>query len=656
MDIDEDVDAMFNAGNAGVDLDALLTRFHGQTFDRCRSGFLRDDVLEQINEQDLIDRVDAHSTSMAWIRDADLLQDPDEAFRRAMRFLRIDTASATPTAAEATELVDVAIAKQKMILGRLLQLLCLRMEPGVQRRTECVNATICAIALCDHLCAWIKDQWYAYSKVDLSEVTACNDAGFFNFSWINPPLSTPFQMLATYVLRDLHMNRLRRYGDVVYGEVSVDGHRTHAWEPLMNHEKTDLSIREYVHRAASKDTNPIQWSNMTATREAPKQLADYLVSCCDHEFPVIDFDRHYISFENGIYHTRSNTFHAYGHASFAVPEDVVSMNYLPHRFQPDYATVQDWRDIPTPLMDSILAYQEFDEHTIECVYWALGRLFYEVGELDNWQVGMFIKGIGGTGKSTIADLIKYVFPKHLCGTLSSNLEEKFGLSAFYDKFVFVCTEVKTGFQLDQGDWQSMISGETVSVAVKCETAQSIEWKVPGLLCGNELPGWVDAAGSVIRRLLMFDFMKAVKKDNTNTALPALLRNDIAAFVCKCNRAYLDVVQRYGDMDIWSSGAISDQMQRFHKELRLEVSPIHKFLNSNNVVVGASASFVSESDFKLEYKAFMHEQGEGRPTWIKDHWTIAFEEYGIRRERGERLYHGKLRDDMWLVGVSFPAAF
>jgi hypothetical protein len=52
------------------------------------------------------------------------------------------------------------------------------------------------------------------------------------------------------------------------------------------------------------------------------------------------------------------------------------------------------------------------------------------------------------------------------GVLSSNTEAKFGLGAFYDKHLVLCPEAKRKFSLPQGNFQSMISGEEVSVAIK----------------------------------------------------------------------------------------------------------------------------------------------------------------------------------------------
>jgi hypothetical protein len=49
------------------------------------------------------------------------------------------------------------------------------------------------------------------------------------------------------------------------------------------------------------------------------------------------------------------------------------------------------------------------------------------------------------------------------GTLSNNIERKFGLSALADKLLFIGPEIKADIQLEQAEFQSIVSGETVQV-------------------------------------------------------------------------------------------------------------------------------------------------------------------------------------------------
>jgi phage/plasmid-associated DNA primase len=313
---------------------------------------------------------------------------------------------------------------------------------------------------------------------------------------------------------------------------------------------------------------------------------------------------------------------------------IVSLKYLDAPFQECHATCPDWRSIPTPAVDVIFRSQCYEEDTLEWALAMMGRLLYEVGELDNWQVGMFVKGIAGSGKSTLAAAVKSVFPDKFVGTLSGSRshEKKFGLSAIYDKMIYLCTEVKSDFQLDQADWQSMISGEDVSVAIKFETARSVTWKVPGMLCGNQLPGWVDASGSVVRRILMFEFMHKVV--SADPKLPEELKRDIGAFVCKINRAYLEKVARHGQGDIWKPGVLSRQILQWHEQLRRDVDPLAAYFESGAVVFEEGA-YMREKDLKALYLGYRRDNSiQGEFTWDSDHYGSNFAERDLKRTEKE----------------------
>jgi hypothetical protein len=68
----------------------------------------------------------------------------------------------------------------------------------------------------------------------------------------------------------------------------------------------------------------------------------------------------------------------------------------------------------------------------------MGRMLHELNKFDQWQVILFIKGKGGTGKSCLLQICKAFFAAEDVAVLSSNCERKFGLSAIYDKFMFLC--------------------------------------------------------------------------------------------------------------------------------------------------------------------------------------------------------------------------
>jgi adenylate kinase len=57
---------------------------------------------------------------------------------------------------------------------------------------------------------------------------------------------------------------------------------------------------------------------------------------------------------------------------------------------------------------------------------------------------------GLAGKSTIVLKVAKQFYEDIdCGTLSNNIESKFGLSQFHDKLLFVAPEIKSDLKIEQ---------------------------------------------------------------------------------------------------------------------------------------------------------------------------------------------------------------
>lgn len=101
----------------------------------------------------------------------------------------------------------------------------------------------------------------------------------------------------------------------------------------------------------------------------------------------------------------------------------------------------------------------------------------------------FFKGMASSGKSTIVlKVAKQFYDPIDVGTLSNNHEKKFGLSQLHDKLLFVAPEIKSDLQIEQAEFQSIVSGEDIAIAVKHKVAFSKQWTVPGVLAGNEVPG------------------------------------------------------------------------------------------------------------------------------------------------------------------------
>ena len=97
----------------------------------------------------------------------------------------------------------------------------------------------------------------------------------------------------------------------------------------------------------------------------------------------------------------TSKFYPYDSVEFqALDPRVVSSKYFDQEFVA-HDHVTDWYEIPTPHFQSVLDYQRFETEVSKWVYVMVGRLCFEVGDLDGWQIIPFMKGIARSGKSTI---------------------------------------------------------------------------------------------------------------------------------------------------------------------------------------------------------------------------------------------------------------
>lgn len=447
----------------------------------------------------------------------------------------------------------------------------------------------------------------------------------------------PYQKLIMHVLAYLARQGLRRCGTDCYGELMLGRQRTCYWEKR-------ATLLEAVYDAVDKETNFDLWSVLTGSRDCARAIVGYLSCSQDVEFPVLEVNRYLFSFRNGLYDISKNLFVSFDDAG----DDAVSARFFDHTFRPEFLEVPV-AEIPTPCFDGIFEYQGYDAETLAWATAMCGRLLFPTAEHDNWQVQFYLLGVAGSGKSTLANLVRWLFPPHQVGTLSSNAEPKFALSALYSKLIYVCSEVKSDFKLSQADWQCMVSAEEVQVAIKHAVAVGVRWRVPGLLCGNELPGWLDAMGSVNRRLLVFEFERKVQEGDMH--LFSRLKGEVDAFLCKASRGYLELAQRHGGKDIWTPGLLPARLTATHNRIIQEVHPLAAFLNTHKVRLGGDLVTLDE-DFQKAYFDYRAEIDVKpvRVQWCDEHFTNAFQDLEIRRSRATHMYKGIVRKGMFLHGI------
>jgi hypothetical protein len=259
-------------------------------------------------------------------------------------------------------------------------------------------------------------------------------------------------------------------------------------------------------------------------------------------------------------------------------------------------------DKPTPLWDSLLKTQlgpparECEELEYPSMFDMLeiliGRLFYPIGKYDNWQVHLFLKGDANTGKSTVLDIIKHMFPPSSTGVVTATQEKTFGLESIYQKRVVMIPDMpkKLSKLIHQSDFQSMATGEGVSIARKNKTAVSDHyWQAPLVLAGNPMPDYTDNSGSISRRLAMFLFTVLVENKDT-TLKQKIIDNELVTVLLRCLSLYRVTANNTKGKEFWSHVAPQGL-----KDAQAQVKEETNFL----------ANFLKNGD---DYYQILHKEG------------------------------------------------
>lgn len=510
----------------------------------------------------------------------------------------------------------------------------------------------------------------------------------FNYVPLTEGKLNDFQSFVMFLLRLLHDNRYRRYNGAVYEQIespvveNVHGKfgkwATHAWRRVCD-------IKAFVLSHTSKEETFTQWQNMT-TGNSLERVVSYLTVCQDFEFAELHPHRLWHAFHNGLYYVETQSFHKWGSAT--IPSEVVACKYHDQNFNVDILAL-NWTDVPAYHVNEILEFQfqvdgreegvkdeETQKRIIMWLYAFVGRLLYEVGEKDKWQVIPFIVGRAGTGKSLLLKAAGMFFNDEDVETLANNSQKGFGLETLIDKLMWRCYEVKHDFTLDQAQLQSMISGEPVSIMRKNKIALSVLWKVPGILAGNEAANWIDNSGSMSRRIVMAYFDRKVPSDIVDPHLEVKIKANIGNFLHKSACAYNAAVSEFGKKDIWSTfkdpetGKEDTILPRYfhYSKIRLQVMthPLVAFLRNDPTIQRTDLSQgMPFSRFKQAANNYMTKEGHKNFMWKEDKYKSVFEDVQIQKVKIDvrfletRGLHGTVPyrgceygvGEEWLLGVT-----
>ena len=267
-----------------------------------------------------------------------------------------------------------------------------------------------------------------------------------------------------------------------------------------------------------------------------RDLETYMVKYNEDAFPQMVRDKNVLSFKNGILLLSTNTFVSYDSEQYVVNhKGTIARHHIPS----DFDTKRD----DTPLFDSIMDAQ-FDENDgrKEMMYAMIGRLFFEVTQLDNWQVMTLILGEAGTGKSTIFRIVEEMFNPLAIGEIDANLEKTFGLQDKATKEVMFIRDapMKMSQILPQEQFQKMVTGEGIQISVKHKMAYTVNWRSHILAGANKCFDYEDNAGQISRRVAIFHFTKSLDQSQIDVNLASnIIKDELPIIIKKSLSTYIE---------------------------------------------------------------------------------------------------------------------
>ena len=435
-----------------------------------------------------------------------------------------------------------------------------------------------------------------------------------------------------HVLNCLASMKMRRMGQDCYHEMIIDGDdgqkvRTCAWVKY-------CSIEEFVYRCLDREQYAQHWIDAVASSSSVEHCVKILTNCVDSHFPDLEHNRHQFAFRNGCLDINVGVFLPFDEMDCTARSGFSCIQFFDDKFDVSQKETP-WRDIKTPHFDTLFTDQGFDQDTLEWMHVMTGRLLFDLGTHDDWQVVLFLKGVAGCGKSTYGNLVRSVYPASMVSSLTSNAETKFGMSAHVNSKLVICGEVTRRFPIDRGQWQSWISGESMNIPRKNLSALDMVIRAPLLQLGNEGMGYADKSDSVGRRSCHMKMENTITESNPK--LRELLEGERPLLLFKWGSAYRDRVEQHGAKAFWGTGPaqiVSDQMMKWHDEFQLQVNSLTRFLRTSGKVEKGEYTLQPEficglDDLGKAFTAWLRENSMPPETWEDDLYNGVLAKEGLK---------------------------
>lgn len=418
-----------------------------------------------------------------------------------------------------------------------------------------------------------------------------------------------------FLIRDFFSHRqYRKKGDIVYEKVfSLHDDQvfdTHAFKRIGNIQEVilaniGLAENSELHRLVVK-----LHGSFRGLCEVISGMKN------DVSFPEYSPCQTQLAFTDCVVDMEANKVYKYPN----VPGHIVASNYIPLAYLPTHEVarnldmtmdmedfIESWKDIKTDALDTILLTQLGNERE-KCIiyFWIcalLGRMYFQVGQRDRWDLFIFFFGLSQTGKSLVMNQIRNAVGAQNVAVLKNSMQETFGIANLMDGTVVLGYEIDSRLNFAQTDLQSMVSGEPLSASVKFQQEDRAceAWKSHIAMCGNEVPAkWLDSANQLSRRCACIHNQVVVQQHNPN--LGEDLKNEVPAFVAKTYLAYLYLTSRQENKKNFFDIA-PEYFRKTKTNMAKNLNSLVQFLCSRYIERSPSEN-VSISDFETYYNKYI----------------------------------------------------
>lgn len=379
----------------------------------------------------------------------------------------------------------------------------------------------------------------------------------------------------------------------------------------------------YVQFRSFKDyINDVLWEDDAYTRNPKRheELIKFLTNYRTPKLPDLEVDRDLVSFTNGVLQLSTITFAPYTIRPFPLEGKVAR-----HHIDGMWTGSQE-----TPMLDVVLNAQ-FDTDVADLLCALLGRALFRVKQLDNWQVMLYMVGLGGTGKSLILSAETSLFATGEVATLAPSREAIFGMANLVDQELVVGRDMpaKLSNVLSQECMQMMTSGEGMEIACKREKAINVTaWKSPVVMASNHMPDYVNTGNNVVRRIVPIRFDKVIV--NPRDDLEEGIQKELPNVLCRFLHAYAGLREQAKSAGgFWK--AVPSIILNWRGDLASATNSLHAFLAKDEEERGfkiehVEGKYTAISDFKRAYETWARDQ-EGASPYHTD--AAVFASFGFR---------------------------